>query len=105
MYLLSFRILEQLALGLKTEFALKFFKPGGAGDPRPPPRTLMTTMTRIRNRPLLRYVEYEGYPCVPRQDPRPQNNITHPFTFQVYRFFYRFLPIFFKPKYTMVRNL
>ena len=35
---------EQLALALKTEFALKFFKPGGAADPPlpdPPPRTPM----------------------------------------------------------------
>jgi len=37
MYFLSFRILEQLALALKTEFALKFFKPGRAADP-PDPR-------------------------------------------------------------------
>jgi len=28
-YFLSFRNFEQLALALKTEFALKFFKPGG----------------------------------------------------------------------------
>jgi len=33
MYFLSFRIFEQLALTLKTEFALKFFKAD------PPPRT------------------------------------------------------------------
>ena len=32
---LSFRIFEQLALTLKTEFALKFFKPGGAVLPSP----------------------------------------------------------------------
>ena len=29
-YFLSFRIFEQLPLALKTEFALKIFKPGGA---------------------------------------------------------------------------
>jgi len=34
-YFLSFRIFEQLALALKTKFALKFFKIGG----RPPPTT------------------------------------------------------------------
>jgi len=33
MYFLSFRIFEQLALALKTEFALKFFKPGGGVPP------------------------------------------------------------------------
>jgi len=38
---LSFRIFEQLALALKTEFALKFFKTGGAAAP--PPRTPMPT--------------------------------------------------------------
>jgi len=32
MYFLPFRIFEQLALALKTEFALKFFKPG-VGSP------------------------------------------------------------------------
>jgi len=35
-YLLSFRIFERLALALKTEFALKFFKSGGAAAPSPP---------------------------------------------------------------------
>jgi len=34
---LSFRIFEQLALALKTEFAMKLFKPWGL--PLPPPRT------------------------------------------------------------------
>ena len=34
MYFLSFRIFEQLAVALKTEFALKFFKPGGRPTPR-----------------------------------------------------------------------
>jgi len=44
-YFLSFKIFEQLALALKTEFALKFFKPGGAAAPLdPPPRTPMLTM-------------------------------------------------------------
>jgi len=32
-YFLSFRIVEHLALALKTEFALKFFKPGGYHPP------------------------------------------------------------------------
>jgi len=36
MYFLSSRIFEQLALALKTEFALKFFKPWGATAPWPP---------------------------------------------------------------------
>ena len=36
MYFLSFRIFEQLALALKTEFALKIFKPGGAAAPPDP---------------------------------------------------------------------
>jgi len=36
---LLFRIFGQLALALKTEFALTFFKPGGR--PSPPPRTPM----------------------------------------------------------------
>ena len=35
-YILLFRIFEELAVALKTEFALKFFKPGGAAPPRPP---------------------------------------------------------------------
>jgi len=34
-YFLSFRIFEQLALALKTEFALKIFKPVGAAAPLP----------------------------------------------------------------------
>jgi len=34
-YFLSFRNFDQLALVLKTEFALKFFKPGGAAAPLP----------------------------------------------------------------------
>jgi len=34
-YFLSFRIFEQLVLALKTEFALKFFKPGEAAAPPP----------------------------------------------------------------------
>jgi len=43
MYHLSFRIFEQLALALKTEFSLKFFKPGEAAAPTdPPPRTPMS---------------------------------------------------------------
>ena len=43
-YFLSFRIFEQVALALKTEFALKFFKPGGRPPPpNPPPRTPMTS--------------------------------------------------------------
>ena len=33
-YFWSFRIFEQLALALKTEFAVKFFKTGGSADPR-----------------------------------------------------------------------
>jgi len=37
-YFLLFRTFEQLALALKTEFALIFFKPGG-GAADPPPRT------------------------------------------------------------------
>ena len=37
-YFLSFRKFEQLALALKTEFALKFFKPGQAAAPPPHPR-------------------------------------------------------------------
>jgi len=38
-YFLSFRTFEQLALDLKTEFALIFFKPRGAAfPPDPPPR-------------------------------------------------------------------
>jgi len=37
-YILSFRIFERLALALKTEFILNFFKPGGGS---PPPRTPM----------------------------------------------------------------
>jgi len=37
-FFLSFRIFEQLAVALKTEFALKFFKPGCG---HPPPRTPM----------------------------------------------------------------
>jgi len=32
----TFRIFEQLALALKTEFALKFFKTGGRTPPHPP---------------------------------------------------------------------
>jgi len=37
---LAFRIFEQQALALKTEFALKFFKPVGGADPLDtPPRT------------------------------------------------------------------
>ena len=44
-------------LALKTEFALKFFKPGGAADtPDPPPRTPMA----IRVRPVQRYSEVFG---------------------------------------------
>jgi len=35
--LFAFRIFEQLLLALKTECALKFFKPGGAADPPRPP--------------------------------------------------------------------
>jgi len=43
-YILLFRIFEELAVALKTEFALKFFNPGGAAAlPAPPPRTPMTT--------------------------------------------------------------
>ena len=33
--LFTFRIFEQLALALKIEFALKFFKPAGADGPTP----------------------------------------------------------------------
>jgi len=41
-YFLSFRIFEQLALALKTEFALKFFRTGGRPPPpNPSPRTPM----------------------------------------------------------------
>jgi len=47
MYFLSFRIIEQLALALKTEFALKFFKPEGAAPPDPPPRTPMAGVLNI----------------------------------------------------------
>jgi len=36
MHFLSFRIFEQLALALKTEFALKFFNPGGTAVPPTP---------------------------------------------------------------------
>ena len=36
-YLLSFGIFEQIVLALKTEFALKFFKPGEGGRPAPDP--------------------------------------------------------------------
>jgi len=40
--LFTIRIFEQLALALKIEFALKFFKPGGAASPPDPlPRTPM----------------------------------------------------------------
>jgi len=35
MYFLSFRSFEQLALALKSKFALKFYKPGGAAAPPP----------------------------------------------------------------------
>jgi len=35
-YFLSFRNFEQLALALKTEFALKFFKLGGGSPPSSP---------------------------------------------------------------------
>jgi len=35
-YFLSCRTFEQLALALKTEFALIFFKPGEGGRPPPP---------------------------------------------------------------------
>jgi len=42
MYFLSFRIFEELALALKTEFALKFFKRGGR--PPPPTRTPMVSL-------------------------------------------------------------
>jgi len=35
-YFLSFRIFEKLALVLKTEFSLKFFKPGGSNASPPP---------------------------------------------------------------------
>jgi len=37
----SFRIFEQLALALKTEFALKFSRQGGGRPPDSPPRTSM----------------------------------------------------------------
>jgi len=40
-YFLSFWILEQLSLALKTEFALKFFKPGWGAAALPPPFTAM----------------------------------------------------------------
>jgi len=50
MYFLSSRTFEQLALALKTEFALKFFKPGGAVAP--PPRTPMLTALARRPTPL-----------------------------------------------------
>jgi len=35
-YVLSLRNFEPLALALKTEFALKIFKPGGGSSPPPP---------------------------------------------------------------------
>ena len=35
-YFVALWIFEQLALALKTEFALKIFKPGGGVPPRPP---------------------------------------------------------------------
>jgi len=39
-HFLLFRIFQQLALALKTEFPLKIFKPGGSGrPPDSPPRT------------------------------------------------------------------
>jgi len=41
-YFLPFRIFEQLALALKTEFALKVFKTGRGG--RPPDSPLRTPM-------------------------------------------------------------
>jgi len=40
-YFSSFRIFEQVALSLKTEFSLKFFIPGGRQRHQPPPRTPM----------------------------------------------------------------
>jgi len=39
---------EQLALALKREFALKFFKPGGAAAP-PPTRTPMDVNKLLKN--------------------------------------------------------
>jgi len=48
MYFLLFKIFEQLALALKTEFALKIFKAGGAAaSPDPPPRTPMLIIVRF----------------------------------------------------------
>jgi len=45
---ISFRILEQLALALKIEFALKIFKPeGGRPLPDPPPRTSVGTTSEL----------------------------------------------------------
>jgi len=46
-YFLSFRIFDQLALALKTEFALKIFKPGGMLPPAPTPHTPMATQLLI----------------------------------------------------------
>ena len=48
-YFLSFRIFEQIALALKTEVALKFFKTRGAASP--PPRTPMFAHSRFENSP------------------------------------------------------
>ena len=49
-YILLFRIFEQLAVALKTEFALKIFKPGvAAAPPDPPPRTPMHATTGKRS--------------------------------------------------------
>jgi len=79
-YFLSFRIFEQVALALKTKFALKFFKTGGAAAPHnPPPRTPMVKAhcwcwvkacqryvlhTRIFVKQTFRKVESLRKPCV-----------------------------------------
>jgi len=52
MYFLLFKIFQQLALALKTELALEFFKPGGAAaPPDPPPRTPMLVSDGFTHRP------------------------------------------------------
>jgi len=48
-YFLSFRIFEQLELALKTEFALNFSSQGG-GRPHPPPRTSLPTTHQVEHR-------------------------------------------------------
>jgi len=57
-YFLSFGIFEQLALALKAEFALQFFKTGGAASPPDtPPRTPMIISTVVIFTALCRFLE------------------------------------------------